>query len=146
MSARRRALRWRSLCQEQGTLFTLTCAERIAWAERVRGECRADERASLLSRGLADRKAPVRECAQQLLCQWLEADAGRSVPVLLQLLDARQHEKACLQAVGPLPAPHGCMQRYGCFIVLFCNPPFLWQKSMHGSARRLSSGLSRIVR
>ena len=70
----------------------------------VCAECRADERASLLSRGLADRKAAVRECAQQLLCQWLEADAGGSVPMLLQLLDARQHEEACQQAVGAVLA------------------------------------------
>lgn len=44
----------------------------------------------------------MRECAQQLLCQWLEADAAGSVPVLLQLLDVRQHEEACQRAVRPL--------------------------------------------
>ncbi len=73
-------------------------------------ECRADERASLLSRGLADRKAPVRECTQQLLCQWLEADAGGSIPALLQLLDARLHEDACLQVVR---TPEACMTWHG---------------------------------
>ena len=77
----------------------------------------------MLSRGLADRKAPVRECAQQLLCQWLASDAGGSVPGLLQLLDVQRHEDACLQVVkhfylmvkalidihGPVAAPEGCI-------------------------------------
>ena len=62
--------------------------------------CSAEERALLLSRGLTDRKQPVRECAQQLLCQWLQADAEGSVPALLQLLRAQQHEDAGLQAVS----------------------------------------------
>ena len=55
----------------------------------------------LLSRGLTDRKQSVRECAQQLLCQWLQADAEGSIPALLQLLCAQQHEDAGLQAVNP---------------------------------------------
>ena len=41
----------------------------------------------------------MRECAQQLLCQWLASDAGGSVPGLLQLLDVQCHEDACLQVV-----------------------------------------------
>ena len=54
----------------------------------------------LLSRGLTDRKQPVRECAQQLLCQWLQADAEGSIPALLHLLCIQQHEDAGLQAVS----------------------------------------------
>ena len=54
----------------------------------------------LLSRGLTDRKHPVRECAQQLLCQWLQADAEGSIPALLHLLCVQQHEDAGLQAVS----------------------------------------------
>ena len=63
----------------------------------------------LLSRGLTDRKQPVRDCAQQLLCQWLQADAEGSIPALLQLLCAQQHEDACLQAVSA-----GCANTTSC--------------------------------
>ena len=41
----------------------------------------------------------MRECAQQLLCQWLASDAGGSVPGLLSLLDVQCHEDACSQVV-----------------------------------------------
>ena len=66
----------------------------------------------------------MRECAQQLLCQWLEADAGGSIAALLQLLDARLHEDACLQVVK---IPEACMTWHGhAHVAFYSGSRILW--------------------
>lgn len=49
----------------------------------------------------------MREAAQQLLCAWLDSDAGSSVPSLLHALDVRRHEPEAELAVrGLQPGSH----------------------------------------
>ena len=68
----------------------------------------------------------MRECAQQLLCHWLEADAAGSVPALLQLLDVRQHEEACQRAVRPLTLLHAVMPGHGLSLGLLNGQHWAW--------------------
>ena len=76
------------------------CSRVFNQHEKVGTDARSvDQRACLVRRGLQDRKTGVREAAQQLLCAWLDSDAGSSVPSLLHALDVRRHEPEAELAV-----------------------------------------------
>ena len=70
--------------------------------------CSVDQRACLIRRGLQDRKPGVKEAAQQLLCAWLEGDAGSSIPSLLHALDVRRYEPEAELAVRYLQQAGSC--------------------------------------
>ena len=80
------------------------------------------------------------EAAQQLLCAWLDSDAGSSVPSLLHALDVRRHEPEAELAVrGLQPGSHVPSQSESCWVLDCGTVLSLWHALEKDMREKLSA-------